>query len=96
MRDVELVVRRGRLLAGEILLELVRRDVDVGDHVALSQGAQRELLAHALAILLVIDALGGERGRQLVERYLVALGDLLQRAIELLIRNGQADVLGAL
>ena len=96
VRDVELIVRRRRLLAREILIELVRRDVDVGDHVALPQGAQGELLAHALAILLVIDALGGERGRQLVERDLVALGDLLQGAVELLVRDGQADVLGPL
>ena len=61
------------LLAREELLELVRRHVDVGDHVALPQGAQGEFLAHALAVLLVVDALRGERRGQLVERDFVAL-----------------------
>ena len=66
------------------------------DHVALAQRAQGELLAHALAVLLVVHALCREGGRQLVERDLVALGDLLECAIQLFIGNGQADVLGAL
>ena len=73
MRDIELIVRRGRLLAREILLELVRRDVDVRDHVALPQGAQGQFLAHALAVLLVVDSLRRERRRQLIEGNLVAL-----------------------
>ena len=96
VRHVELVIGRGGLLALEILLELVRRHVDVGDDVALSQGGQRQLLAHGLAVLLVIDPLGREGGRQLIERDLIALGDLLKRAVQLFVRDGQADPLGAL
>ena len=41
VRDVELVVGRGGLLAREILLELVRRDVDVGNDVALPQACYK-------------------------------------------------------
>ena len=50
----------------------------------------------ALAILLVVDALSRERRRQLVEGNLVAAGDLLQRAVQLLVGDRQADPLGVL
>ena len=57
VRHVEFIVGGRGLLAREKLLELMRADVDVRNHVALTQGAQGQFLAHALAILLVVDAL---------------------------------------
>ena len=96
VRYVEFVVGGGGLLARQKLLEFMRRDIDVGDDVALAQGAQGQFLAHGLAILLVVDALGRERRRQLIEGDFVAARDLLQRAVQLLVRDGQADPLGML
>ena len=58
--------------------------------------AQGQFLAHRFAILLVIDSLRRQRRRQLIEGDLVARGDFLQGAIQLLIGNRQAHVLGAL
>ena len=80
----------------EILLKFARRDVDMSDDVALAQRAQGQFLAHGFAVQLVIDALSGEGGGQLVERDLIALRNILQRAVQLLIRDGEADALGAL
>ena len=96
VRDVEFVVGGLGLLARQELLEFVRADVDVRDHVALAQGGQGQLLAHGLAILLVVDALRRQRGRQLIEGDLIAAGDFLQGAVQLLVRHGQTDPLGVL
>ena len=93
MRNVELFVRRRAVLALQILLDLARRDDDMRYHVALAQCLQRQFLAHRFAVLLVVDPLGRERGRQLVERNLVARRDVLQRAVQLFVRNGKADPL---
>ncbi len=68
----------------------------MGDHVALTQGAQGQFLAHGLAVLLVIDALGRERRRQLVEGNLVVRGDFLQRAVQLFVGHREANALGVL
>src|SRR6202789_3082214 len=84
------------LLAREKLIELVRADIDVRDHVALPQGGQGQFLAHALTVLLVVHALRGERRRQLVEGDFIAARDLLQRAVQLLVGYRQADSLGLL
>ena len=92
VRNIELVVCGGVLLAGEILVELARRDVDVRDHVALTQHVQGHFLAHRFAVLLVVDALSFQGRGQLVERNLVVRGDLLQRAVQLLVRNRQSDL----
>jgi len=96
VRDVEFIVGGGALLAREILFQLVRAHVDVGDHVALAQRAQHHFLAHLFAIGLVVDALGLQRGGQLVEGNLVARGNLLQRAVQLFVGYREAHTLGAL
>jgi hypothetical protein len=84
------------LLAREILFELMRGDIDVGNDIALPQGAQGQLFAHRFAIYFVVHALCGECRRQLIERDFVSRRDLLQRTIQLFIRNREADVLRAL
>ena len=66
VRDVVLV-RLGRhlLLPLEELVDLARAHVDARDDVALAQDLHREFLADAVAITGVVDALAGERIRQL-------------------------------
>jgi len=93
---VELVVRRGVLLACDVLIHFVRRDDDMGDHIALPQRAQDQFLAHRLAIELVIHTLRGKCRGQLIERYLVSSRNVLQRAVQLFIGNRQAHMLRAL
>jgi hypothetical protein len=96
VRDIELVVRRCVVLPRQVLVQFARRDVDMGDDVALPQGAQHHFFAHGFAVLLVVDALCFERRGQLVEGNLVARGDFLQCAVELFVRNRQAHFGGTL
>jgi hypothetical protein len=96
VRHVEFIVRRCVLLARKVLFKLMRGNVDMGDDIALPQGAQGQLLAHRFAIYLVIDTLRRQGRRQLIERDFISRGNLLQRAVQLFVGHGQADVLRAL
>ena len=96
MRHVEFVVGRRILLPLQVLVQFMRRHGDVSDDVSLPKRAQGQLFAHGLAILLVVHALGFERRGQLIERDLVALGDFLQRTIQLFVGNGEPHPLGSL
>ena len=84
-----------RLLVEE-LVDLARRDADALQHVALAQQLQGELLAHLLAVGGVVDALLRQRLRQLGERDVVALGDVLERLVHGLVGDLDAGVIGAL
>jgi hypothetical protein len=96
MRHIEFIVRSRSLLACDKLIEFMGGDIDMGDHIALPQGAQSQFFAHALAILLVVHPLRRESSRQLVEGDFISAGDLLQRAVQLFVRDGEADALGML
>ena len=80
----------------QVLVDLARRDGDALDHVALAQQRERELLAHGVAIAGVVDALRGQRLRQLRQRDVVALGDFLERAVQRLVGNLEAGAVRAL
>ena len=84
------------LLPRHELLELARRDVDAGDDVALAQQLQLHLAADLVAEIAVVDALLRERLRQVGERDVVALGDVVERAVEHLVGHVDADAVGAL
>ena len=89
------VARRG-LALGDALVDLARRHVDARQHVALAQHLQRHFLADVLAVAAVVDALLLERGRQVAELDVVALGDLGQRLVEHFVGDLDAEAVGAL
>ena len=66
------------------------------DDVALAQDLHREFLAQAVAIAGVVDALRGERRRQIGERDLVLLGDVAQRVVQRFVGHLDAGAFGAL
>ncbi len=66
------------------------------DHVALAQDLHREFLADAFAIAGVVDALAGQRGRQVGQRDLVLLGDVAQRVVQRLVGHLDAGAIRTL
>jgi hypothetical protein len=86
VRDVVLVgFGRHLLLPLEELIDLARAHVDTRDDVALTQDLQGDLLADALAVTRVVDALARERRRQVGELEIVGRGHVGERVVELLV-----------
>ena len=97
VRDVVLGILVGRvLLPRHELLELARRDVDAADDVALTQQLQRHLAADLVAEIAIVDALLRERLRQIGEADVVALGDVVERAVQHFVGHLDAEAVGAL
>ena len=97
VRDVVLGVG-GRVvrLAIQVLVDFARGDGDACHHVALLQQAQREFAAHGVAVGGVVDALGRQRLRQLLQRNAIALRDFGQGVVQGLIGDLEAGAVGAL
>ena len=93
MRYVVLVGCRGRvLLLFQVLIDLVRCHADALQDIALPQQTQRELLAHAVAVRGIVDALGGERLGQFRKLDVILLRDFLQCIVQGLVRNLHAGL----
>jgi hypothetical protein len=90
------LVQLRRLGAAQTLVELARRDRDPAHDVALLQLIDDQLFAAVLAVQRIIDALGLESGRQLLERDAEIARDIGQRLVQDLIADRDADALGAL
>ena len=73
------------------LLELARRDIDAADDVALTQQLQRHLAADLVAEGAIVDALLRERLRQVGEADAVALGDVVERAVQHFVGHLNAE-----
>jgi hypothetical protein len=97
VRNVVFIVRRGRaFLAFDVLIEFARRDVDALHHIASAQPLPLYLAPQALPVIGVDQAFAGQLVGQLRQRHLVALGDVLQRGVDLFVRHHDAGMVGAL
>ena len=97
VRDVVLGIRSGAFCWRAMNCSSSRgEDVDAADDVALTQQLQRHLAADLVAEIAIVDALLRERPRQVGEGDLVALGDVVERAVEHLFGHFDADAVGAL